>query len=385
MSLETQLLLNALHDDLNGQTKGKYCRRCRGMVWVAWIEATWAIRCNCYPLPPQMVQSESYYETWKRGGVIPIHIQNNLEKKFRRHNMTTAITRAEVQRHISATFGSDFGTSELDKAMKLVELGLDHTLHLVVYQGRITTNIDGLYFWARQHIHEPWEIVSEPIMGSELREAYGVGNDEIGVLAKLYRVAAERPAAVGFGRASKNSYKPVMKGSAVESSHPYRMAEKRAEAQAIRKFAALGKQLMPAELLDTENESASPNVVEGSAAPVEMGAEIPAADGWETTCQEHEINWEDGQWGWWHKSPKGQPSCSLKKILKPIVEEFLIAAGEPEDLNSYMKLHYGATWSGASDVDRLGVMLELKTSLEAQAVPEPPVEVETDESTTSPL
>jgi len=309
--------------------------------------------------------------------------------KFRRLRMTTAITRAEVQRHISATFGSDFGTSELDKAMKLVELGFDHTLHLVVYQGRITTNIDGLYFWARQHIREPWEMVSEPIMGSELREAYGVGNDEIGVLAKLYRVAAERPAAVGFGRASKNSYKPVMKGSAVEAGHPYRMAEKRAEAQAIRKFAALGKQIMPTELLDTENESASPNVIEGSAAPVQTAEpEVPAADGWETTCQEHEINWEEGQWGRWHKSPKGQPICSLKKILKPIVEEFMIAAGEadyPEDLNSYMKVRYESTWSGASDADRLGAMLELKASLEAQAVPEPPVEVETGESTTSPL
>ena len=135
------------------------------------------------------------------------------------------------------SFQANIGGSEIQKALALVEQGFDPFLHLVVYQGKVTTTIDALYWWADGK-GIPYRVISKPIKAEE-KEPYGVGENEIGVIANLYVSDAIEPSFTGFGRASKDAKSPVQKGSFVEHQHPYRMAEKRAEAQVLRKFRAL--------------------------------------------------------------------------------------------------------------------------------------------------
>jgi len=332
MSLESQVALHHLYDELNVQVENKRCRRCRGMVWVAYIDQTWRVRCNCYPTAPQMVEVESYSQVYRRGGVLPSHIHNILERQTG-GLMTQALTQQDAERQIQTAFGSDLATSEVEKATKLVQLGLDPALHIMVYQHRVSANIDGLYYYARTHLREPWEIVSEPIMGNEQRAAYGVKADEIAVIAKLYRVGSERPACTGFGRASTNKYSPVMRGSAVEYQHPYRMAEKRAEGQALRKFATFGKQGIPDVLFEPEDTASDPNVVIVDPAPIT----------WANECLTHNVPWVHGRFSLFHADPK----CDLKQALLPLMAELV------EDVVGHMKTEYGTTWAGAKDEDRL--------------------------------
>lgn len=247
--------------------------------------------------------------------------------------MTQALTQQDAERQIKSAFGSDLATSEVEKAARLVQLGLDPALHIMVYQSRVSANIDGLYYYARTHLQEPWEIVSEPIMGDEQRAAYGVKADEIAVIARLYRVGAERPACTGFGRASTNRNSPVMRGSAVEYQHPYRMAEKRAEGQALRKFATFGKQIIPAPLFEPDVTESDPNVV----------VIDPAEITWATECLLHSVPWVHGKWSLFHSDPK----CDLKQALLPLMADLV------EDVVGYMKTEYDTTWARATDENRL--------------------------------
>ncbi len=162
--------------------------------------------------------------------------------------LTTAVTQS-VKAFLPSLQGS-----EIQRAVTLVNKGFDPGFHLVIYQTRVMVTIDGHQWWLRSH-HPGARIVSKPILGAE-REAYGVGEEEIGVIASIYLPGIAEPVVTGFGRASKNPQRPVSRGSAVEANHPYRMAEKRAEAQAIRKLTPIG-------IAVTTPEEAQGEVVEG--------------------------------------------------------------------------------------------------------------------------
>lgn len=175
-------------------------------------------------------------------------------------NENTALV--PVEKAVKAFLPSLQG-NEMQRAVTLVNKGFDPGFHLVIYQNRVMVTIDGHQWWLRR-LYPGARIISKPVPGPE-REAYGVGEDEIGVIASIYLPGIAEPVVTGFGRASKDSQRPVSRGSAVEANHPYRMAEKRAEAQAIRKIAPIG-------IMVTTPEEAQDNIVEGEA------HEIPARE-----------------------------------------------------------------------------------------------------------
>ena len=164
----------------------------------------------------------------------------------------------EITNYLKSFQASILG-SEIQKALALTEQGFDPFLHLVVYQGKVTTTIDALYWWADGK-GQAYRVISKPIKAEE-KESYGVGENEIGVIASLYVGDASEPSFTGFGRASKDARAPVMRGSAVEHQHPYRMAEKRAEAQVLRKFRALSTSVLIQEEA-IESEAGEAEVVE---------------------------------------------------------------------------------------------------------------------------
>ncbi len=139
---------------------------------------------------------------------------------------------------------------EIQRAVTLVNKGFDPGFHLMLYQNRVFVTIDGHQWWLRKHYPRA-RIVSKPMKGED-REDYGLADYEIGVIASVYMPRIAEPVATGFGRASKDPQRPVSRGSAVESTHPYRMAEKRAEAQVIRKVCPIGVDVSsPEEAVDT--------------------------------------------------------------------------------------------------------------------------------------
>jgi len=256
--------LNSTGDDLREQyeklsaiAKHKRCRVCNAPIQVGlrYIREEHrqehVLTCGCRPDPPQLQHVESTYEAYKRGADVPLHTANVIERKLdRRHRLSTAIVKREdVQQHL-ATFG-DVGQDQVTKAFALVQrYGFNPYVHLTMYQKRVTTTIDGIYWWVRNHSPQQFDVVNE-VIPTDQKDAYGIASHEIGVIAKVYRRGENRPACTGFGRASTDHLQPVMKGQPIESQHTFRMAEKRAEAQALRKFFAIGDVLLPGDLKDT--------------------------------------------------------------------------------------------------------------------------------------
>ena len=282
------------------------------------------ISCGCEG-EPELQHLESIYEQYFRGVSMPVHTANVVERKLRKQaerrgimSTTGVMTQADVEKHLTA-FGT-LGNGEIDKAMTMVkQYGFSPQLHLTLYQGRVTVNVDGQFWWARQHSRERFDIITKPIPNAD-KAQYGIAPIEIGCIAEIYRVGSNRPACTGFGRASRDGRNPVARGSAVEAQHPYRMAEKRAEAQALRKWLAIGDVQLPDDLAEAwDEEEASEDVVwdttvdsQVSPRPANVDSDgvivdavsepIPPPDygpfeTWVNTCPVHSDPWVEGKFG----------------------------------------------------------------------------------------
>lgn len=159
---------------------------------------------------------------------------------------------------------------ERQKAETLLELGFDPGWHLAVYHNTVMVTKVGMWWWAAQESRFG-RVVSQPIAGKDLRDAYGLGPDEIGVIAYVYLKGDTVPFCSGFGRASKDASKPVARGSIVEPAHPYLLAEKRAEIQAMKKFRPIGVKV---NVIDRETGE----IIEGTAQEVPEPPPQPPAD-----------------------------------------------------------------------------------------------------------
>ena len=147
--------------------------------------------------------------------------------------------------------------------------GLDPLMgELMIYQGRPYVSIDARYRKA-QESGQLAGVETRPATREE-REAWDIPDGDLFFRSEVYRKGIARPF-VGWGRvkakefAKKDGYLPV-------ESNPQRMAEKRAEAQALRKAFHLP-------LPSFEGETSDP-FIEGefTVAPVEIGVGDPPGD-----------------------------------------------------------------------------------------------------------
>jgi len=144
------------------------------------------------------------------------------------------------------------------RAIALVQMGFDPVLHLALYQERIIVTKPGHHFWLRSHMPGA-RITSRPVIDPLERDGYGLAEDELGVVASIYVPGVAESVATGFGKASRRpyTYRAPRKGASdqeyeearqhpdrrrnpIDAEHPYDMAEKRAECQAIDKVVPLG-------------------------------------------------------------------------------------------------------------------------------------------------
>jgi hypothetical protein len=267
---------------------------------------------------------------------------------------------------------------------------------MILYQGKLMIEKGGWWWWAGQDKRFE-RIVTRALITKEERDAYGVLSNEIGVVASLYVKGQKEPYTTGFGRAARSG-NPVIRGSAVEANHPYLMAEKRAEVQAIRKFRPLGEPPnVTAEDIAAMKEVASSdegNIIEGQSRDISDATEIPPSDAGspaaapvtppdEETHTEPDANpfpkltakygdmlaacWVHGDSWMVNKFNKrshkdGEGWCNLVNLLRPITETICKEAGIEDGLalNEKVKKEYdGKTWSKLSESEQLTVLESL--------------------------
>jgi len=107
--------------------------------------------------------------------------------------------------------------------------------HIVLYHGRPWITIEGWYYLLRQKFPSA-KLLTRPLDYME-RERAGVEEKIYAWKAEVYSRDGGDLLAEGYGYAREDE--PLAKGSAVEPRWPWRLAEKRAEEDAIRKVVGL--------------------------------------------------------------------------------------------------------------------------------------------------
>lgn len=277
------------------------CGVCNGPLIIGWGGAygieSWIVKCGSnYEHDVSAIGTTkipSFFDEWKRNGGPSCYpaIQNKFEeisgRKGRRLKMkeevTSAVikvdeaTRAMVTAHLSGyTKGEVLSQLETNRAFDLVQKGLDPYLHIMVYDGKVCTNIDGMYYWASTH--NDFQRVTTRILIGDEKAAYDPIEGDVLVIASLFKKGEHEPAYTAIGRA--NASHPY-RNNPVERNFPHRMAEKRAEAMVIRKAYPIGAQIAE-DVQDYEE-----NITLGGVAPADEevlvamdkdGMELPIED-----------------------------------------------------------------------------------------------------------
>ena len=217
------------HEEMAKAAKDHFCATCGGPLNVAWSAQDNGFILRCKDLKHSTItrhQPKSEYElaherAWRE-------VRHMDSKSLTTMDNTQMLARVEM-----AKFPQDLTPADKRLLAEVaISYGLDPLMNEVsIYQGRPFVSIDGRYRLA-QETGELDGVESRPATKQE-REDWEIPAGDRFFRAEVWRKGATRPF-VGWGRVLQSEeiggkgFKPVEK-------NPQRMAEKRAEAQALRK------------------------------------------------------------------------------------------------------------------------------------------------------
>ncbi len=217
------------YEEMQKATKNHVCGRCGGVLSVAWSG-----KYNCYILRCR----DMAHNTISRHRPKSTY-EIEVEKSFKEvrgmdtRSLTTMTENQMLTRVEMAKFPQDLTVQDKHLlAQVAITYGFDPLMgEVTIYQGRPYVSIDGRYRKA-QETGNLEGVESRPANKKE-REDWEIPEGDYFFRAEVYIKDGTRPF-VGWGRVRKletiggKGYKPV-------ETNPQRMAEKRAEAQALRK------------------------------------------------------------------------------------------------------------------------------------------------------
>lgn len=238
------------------------CAECNSPLVTVWVgmENHYGVACGQTHSHEGFQREMSYTERYKAGMPIPLEVEIQFQRKeaaiMEKENdkaktpMLALLPREDVGDRKALT--RDQVTTLLEVSHALM---IDPYMgHIVIYYGRPYVTEAGMLY----HAHRSGELdgmQSRPMTPSERQDAM-IPEDEHAWQAWVYRKGYEYPFG-GLGRAREDEKRPIAKGSFVEHLHPHRMAEKRAEMQALRKAFPIGLPILGAEEEAGEGEGSA--------------------------------------------------------------------------------------------------------------------------------
>lgn len=234
------------YDKLKDIAKFNVCAEHKTPLEVAWHGEgkTWVLRCGHDHYPDVLTRQLSLTEEYKAGEEIPEPIKSNIEKRIRKKTMgqgkkSTAVTFTGVP-------ATDLATGEL-LAPELVKALADYAHrykldpargHVVLMHGKPYITIDGYLFYACRQ-GKPFTLQSRP-MSAEEKEQYLTAPTDHAWLAKVILTDTGNEF-TGLGIVTmeeiraKSTRHPEQLMSPVAAAHPWQLAQKRSEWQALRR------------------------------------------------------------------------------------------------------------------------------------------------------
>ncbi len=240
------------YDELCQIAKTHFCAYHQKPVVVAWYpeESVYVLRCGDNHYPEEVTRQPSLTELHKQGVELPEPIKSNVEKGIRRRSMQqgkqpTAVTFYGVP-------ATDLGTGELiprERLEALVAYARRYKLdpargHVCLMYSKLYITIDGYLFYAKQS-GIPFTLDSRPLKEDEYKEYKAPENAHVW-LARV-KLTETGGMFLGFGVVTKedieakSEHRPEQLRSPVVAKHPWQMAQKRAEWQALRRAFPIGE------------------------------------------------------------------------------------------------------------------------------------------------
>ena len=244
-------MITGEYDQMRRIAEYNLCADHKTPLVVAWHPQgeVWVLRCADDHYPEAVVRNMSLTERRRAGEVFPEPIQSNIEKGERRRAMTqnrtpTALTMGGVP-------ATDLGTSVLllpEQIKALVAFAeycsLDASLgHVIIYQGKPYITIDGYLYHAHQ-VKTDYQLKSRPLSEEE-RLVYLIPEKAHAWTADV-SFSGGTSSFIGTGivtdeeRTEKSKRNPDQLRSPVVAKHPWQLAQKRAEWQALRRAFPIG-------------------------------------------------------------------------------------------------------------------------------------------------
>jgi len=240
------------YDRLVELAKFNECADHHSPLEVAWYgqEHTWVLRCGEDHYPDTLTRQLSLTQEFKAGANIPEPIKSNIEKGMAKRAQQVS-PRGELP-FLEGIPNKDLATGELldtEKVAALMNYAYKYNLdpfrgHLVLMYGKPYITIDGYLFHARKS-GRPYILRARPLTTQEEKQ-YKVGKSDHAWVAEL-TFTDTGTTVTGLGivtydeMTAKSSRDDTKLRSPVVAAHPWQLAQKRAEWQALRRAFPIGE------------------------------------------------------------------------------------------------------------------------------------------------
>jgi len=239
------------YDKLKDLAKFNQCAEHHSPVGVVWYgpDKCWTLRCGENHYPDTLTRQLSLTQEYKAGAEIPEPVKSNIEKSMRRKTMSQG--RQIMPFELEGVPNKDLATGELlapEKVKALMDYAFKYHMdpfrgHVVLMYGKPYFTIDGYLFHA--HLtHRPYSLASQPMTTLEEKQ-YKVDKTGHNWLATVTFID-DGTTFTGQGivtyeeMTAKSPTKPDKLRSPVVALHPWQLAQKRAEWQAMRRAFPIG-------------------------------------------------------------------------------------------------------------------------------------------------
>jgi len=246
-------MITGKSEELQAMADNNVCAADGGHLTVAWdsTASMYYLRCGVCNVTKGITHSKSVTEAYKAGEPLPPQVKDNVEKSMAKRQAKHPLPAGAVT--MGGIPASDLGTGELltlDVMKALVNYahlyGLDPRRgHVCLMYGKPYITIDGYLYHANES-GIPYSLASRPLTDNE-KSSYQIPE---GAFAWLSTVTLTATGAylTGQGIVTKEEMTEMSKrdpsklAAPVVARHPWQLAQKRAEWQALRRAFPIGEQ-----------------------------------------------------------------------------------------------------------------------------------------------
>jgi len=240
------------YDKLNDLASRNVCSEHHTPLEVAWYgpEHTWVLRCGHDHYPDAITRQLTMTEMHKAGEPLPGHIEDKVKKRQRRKVMEQG--KKPTMGTLPGFPNADLGTGELllpEMATALIEYARKYELdpvrsHVVLMYGKPYITIDG-YLWHANRSKKPYTLSSHPMTEDEKRDHMVNPLDHAWLALVIFTGTDSSLSGIGIvtqeEMLAKSPRDPNRLRSPVVAAHPWQLAQKRAEWQALRRAFPIGE------------------------------------------------------------------------------------------------------------------------------------------------